>query len=517
MPDFSADPTQAFGEFAETVKSQLSATGEKVDGLAETVKSLTPRIEAVEQRSAAFSEDLDAKFEKLASGDQFAEVAERLKAVETKVERASKFGSQHGEKKSAWADHIESAAFAEYIKGGCKAKDGVRTKAPPIIGRGQGQFAVTIDDSLVGALDRPYDRPGVIELLRDSIGLVDVVNVVPPIGSQTYQYYMETAASETATVGTRLEVAIDGDPTPKTTCTVDNSEGFVPGRPVRFYGASTMTLLATKTLVSKVDSTGVLTFATDDLDFDAAIDDIVTSDEYLATQEGALKPAGFIAAEQKTVDLQTLATWVETTRQRLMYSNHTDLASWINMRLPKRHRENVEWHLLYGDGANDELHGFLHSSILPAGNTDTWSTDMSVGDSRADLVLWSATKIPGDVRTVAVLHKNDWFRILNHKTTGGDYLQQSGQGPTIINTPGLKAIGNVQVVLSRYIVETTGLVFAPEWASEVVPAGDAELWTGFVGEQRIYNKQTHLYEQSLAHAIKDNRAFRKVSFDGAPS
>jgi hypothetical protein len=510
MPDFSTNPTEAIGAFSEEVKGQLAATGEQI-------AELGTRIEAVENRPAPVVEDLDEKFAKLATGEQFSEVADRLKAVETKVERQRQFGSGQQERKSPWAQHIESAEFAAYVESGCKADGGVRTKAPLIITPARGQFAVTVDDSLVGVLDRPHDRPGVIELLRDPVGLVDVINTVAPINSQTYQYYMETAQSQQATLGTKLTVAIDGDPTPKTTCTVANSEGFVPTRPVRFYTAAGV-LIATKNLVSKADSTGVLTFATDDLDFDAAINDVVTSDEYLATQEGALKPAGFIGAEQKTIDLQTFATWMETTRQRLMYTNHTDLASWINMRLPKRHNDNIEWHLLYGSGeSNDELRGFLNATYLPSGQTDVWSTDMNTGDSRADLVLWSATQIPGDVRTVAVLNKNDWFRILNYKTSHGDYLQASGQGPQIINTPGLKAIGNVQVVLSRYVVETTGLVFAPEWASELVPAADAELWTGFVGEQRIYNKQTHLYEQSLAHALKDTQAWRKVSFDGAPA
>jgi hypothetical protein len=516
-PCFSTDPTQAFGELAETVKGQLSSTGDKVDGLAETVNKLTPRIEAVEQRSAVTTEDLDAKFAKLATGDQFAEVADRLKEVETKVERASKFGAPQGETKNPWAGHFESAEFAAYVKGECKNKDGARTTAPLLLGRGQGgQFAVTVDDSLVGVLDRPAYRSGVIELLRDPIGLVDVVNVVPPINSGKYDYYKETEQSETAVIGTTLAAAIDGAPTPKTTCTVTNSEGFVPGVLVLFYDASDA-LLASKTLVSKVDSTGVLTFATDALDFDATAGWKVTTEEILATAEGALKPAGFIAAEEDQLTLQTIAVWLETTRQRLMDTNVTDLASWINRKLPQRHRETIEWHLLYGSGTNQQLHGFLNSGILPAGNTDTWSTDMSTGDTRADLILWSAVQIPGDVRTVAVMHKNDWFRLINYKNTAGDYVQTLAQGPQIINTPGLKAIGNVQVVLTRKIVETTALVFAPDSASEVVPRGDAELWTGYVGEQRIYNKQTHLYEQSLGNAITDTRAFRKVIFDGPPA
>lgn len=518
------DPNSGPGAFATEVKKQIDGVGAKVDDVAEDVANLTTqvgqfgaRIEAVESRPAVTSEDMDAKFAKVASGDQFAEMAEQLKALETKVERQGQFGGTQPKPDDAWTRYFNSPEFAEYLKGQCKDQGGVKLPVDPVFGRSLGgQFAVTVDNTLVGSLDVPAQRAGVIELLRDPIGLVDVVNFVPPINSQNYEYYTETAQSETAVVGTTLTVAIDGDPTPKTTCTVANSEGFVPGVLVLFYDASEA-VLASKTLVSKDDATGVLTFAAGDLNFDANAGWKVTTEEILATAEGALKPAGFIAAKQSTLSLETIAVYLETTRQRLQHTNVTDLASWINRKLPQRLRETLEWHLLYGEGQNSELHGFLNSAILPAGQTDTWSTDMEVGDTRADLILWSATQIPGDVRTVAVLHKNDWFRITNYKASDGHYVQNMAEGPTIINTPGLKAIGNVQVVLTRKIVETTGLVFAPDAASEVVPAGDAELWTGYVGEQRIYNKQTHLYEQSLGHAITDTRAFRKVVFDSAPS
>lgn len=518
------DPSTGPGAFAAEVKKQIGDVGAKVDAVAGTVETLgqqvgqfAQRIEAVESRPAVTSEDMDAKFAKVASGDQFAEVAEQLKALETKVERQGQFGGTQPKADDAWTRYFNSPEFAEYLKGECKDDRGVKLKVPAVFGRSLGgQFAVTVDDTLVGSLDVPTQRAGVIELLRDPIGLVDVVNFVPPINSQNYEYYTETEQSEVAVVGTTLTVAIDGDPTPKTTCTVANSEGFVPGVLVLFYDASEA-VLASKILVSKDDATGVLTFAADDLDFDASIGWKVVSEETLATAEGALKPAGFIAAKQSTLSLETIAVYLETTRQRLQYTNVTDLASWINRKLPQRLRETLEWHLLYGAGQNSELHGFLNSGILPAGQTDTWSTDMETGDTRADLILWSATQIPGDVRTVAVMHKNDWFRLTNFKASDGHYVQNMAEGPTIINTPGLKAIGNVQVVLTRKIVETTALVFAPDAASEVVPAGDAELWTGYVGTQRIYNKQTHLYEQSLGHAITDTRAFRKVVFDSAPS
>jgi hypothetical protein len=381
------NPDTGPGAFAAEVKSQIDGVGAKVDEVAGTVTSLGEtvgqfgsRIEAVEGRPAGITEEsLSAKLGKLATGDQFAEVAEQLRAVETKVERQGQFGGTQPKPDDAWTKYFSSAEFAEYLKGKCKNRDGFKLEVEPVLGRSVGgQFAVTVDNSLVGSLDVPASRAGVIELLRDPIGLVDVVNFVPPINSEKYEYYRETEQSETAVIGTTLTVAIDGDPTPKTTCTVANSEGFVPGVLVLFYDASDV-LLKSVALVSKDDPTGVLTFATDALDFDAAIGDKVTTEEILATAEGALKPAGFIAAEQDTLTLQTIAVWLETTRQRLQYTNVTDLASWINRKLPQRLRETLEWHLLYGSGTNSQLHGFLNSGILPAGQTDTWSTDMEIG------------------------------------------------------------------------------------------------------------------------------------------
>lgn len=491
-------------------------------------EELGSRIEIIERRVQEYTESEATRYERLATGDQFAEIAEQLRAVQADVSRLSQLGTNPVEVLNRFVAHVKSEAFRAWIQD-ARENGGVldehrklpKDRIPHLLqpggqysGRMGGQFAVEIDASLVGSLDQSVRRPGVIELLRDPIGLMDVVNIVEAVNSRTVDYVRETEQSETGVIGTKLTAAIDGDPTPKTTCTVENSEGFVSGVDVIFY---TTGGIETKPLVSKDDATGVLTFATNALDFDAAAGDTVTTEEMLATAEGARKPAGLLATEDLTLQLQTIATWVVTTVQRLVYSNVTNLAAWIERRLPQRWREAMEWHLIHGSGTNNELHGFLNAAILPAGNTDTWSTSLTTGDTRADLVLFSACQIPGDERTVAVLNKKDWFRIGNYKASDGHYVQNLAEGPRIIDTPGLKAIGSVQVVLSRKMPETNGLVFVPEAASEVIPGALSAMWTGFVGEGRLDNEVTHLYEADAGNAIKDSRAFRKVVFDNPPA
>lgn len=517
--NFDGDPSQGMAVFGQEVRSQLQATNDQV-------AELNGQIEVVQTQFSEWQQSQADRFEQLMEGGRFAEVAEQLQALETQVTRLGQFGpGTPRQQVSRFHAHVASEGFRAWVDAQApREKDSGRTKIPhllefggPYSGRQSGQFAVDIDDSLVGVLDPSVRRPGVIELLRDPIGLMDVINIIPAISSRNYDYFRETAESETAGVGTLLAADIDGDPTPKTTCTVEESYGFIPGQPVIFYNTSATPSTQSRDLVSKDDATGVLTFAANDLDFDAPTGSRVTTEHFLATAEAAQKPAGYLEAEEVNETLQTIATWVRSTYQRLIYSSVTNLTAWIERRLPQRWRESMEWHCLYGSGSNQQLKGFLNAAVLPATNTDTWSTDLSTGDTRADLILYAACQIPGDVRTVAVLNRKDWFRINNYKAGDGHYVQNLAEGPRIIDTPGLKAIGSVQVVLSRMVTETTGLVFAPDFASELVPGLLSEMWTGFVGDDRIKNKVTHLYESDAVHAIMDDRAFRKVDFDGPPA
>ena len=202
-------------------------------------------------------------------------------------------------------------------------------------------------------------------------------------------------------------------------------------------------------------------------------------------------------ASLQSVDMQTLATYVILTRQRLRRTNLFDLAAWANTRLPIRLRETLEWHLLYGSGTAPQMHGFLNSTQMTAKSvgTDTWSTDIEDGGNRADLVLWAAAQIPGDRQIYAVMHKLDWFKLTNAKDQNGNYVHGEGEGPRIIDTPTLKAIGGIRVVTSSKIVQTYGLVIDPMGASSLGPGDDAEMVVGYVNDQLIQNQEVQSFLQ----------------------
>jgi HK97 family phage major capsid protein len=214
----------------------------------------------------------------------------------------------------------------------------------------------------------------------------------------------------------------------------------------------------------------------------------------------------------KSVDLQMLANYLVVTKQRLQRT--PQLAGWLEDKLRDRTRRNTEYHLLYGTGSNNELHGFFEDPDL---STVAWS-GMTAGDTRADLVLKSAIAIPGNGPRTAVMHKNDWFKILKYKSsTDGHYVHTSFGPVRIINTPGLQAIGNVMVVTSDTVLEGESLVADFNAASELVDSGVAEITLGWFDKLFIQNKIAMLYEVELAHAILDPGAFVKASWDSAPA
>jgi hypothetical protein len=373
-----------------------------------------------------------------------------------------------------------------------------------------------VDDGLVGDASVQTRIPSFYELLIDPPTLVDILNVVPPTGPDTHQGLVETEKSLRGALACTVRTAGTGGTTPVAVINVTNVEGFYVGQNVYVFTSAGRQGPEVITAITSTAGAEVLTFAAGEIDFDVAVGDVVVSDTYLATGEGETKPARVLEVDMKTINLQTMASYVITTRQRIRNTNVFDMMRWASGRLPRDLKVNLEWNLLYGSGSGGQLNGLLHANNLV--NTDTWSSSVSAGDNRADLILWSAAQIPGVGRTYAVLHKNEWQRIIKAKDSTGNYVHGAGEGPAIINTAGLKAIGDVIVITSPKVVDTTGLTIRPEAASEVPSANDAELTVGHVNTQLIQNKQTILYEESWEQlVINALQAYRKLNFDAAPS
>lgn len=510
-----AEPDGLHAQLAEVagalpaLTTAVEASETAAQAASASMAGLATRVEAVERHTAALGPSFEERFKELAAGERFAAMAGRIDAIEANGQRIGMAAPQ------AIANEFHSAVVSNeeltaYLAAGARKNEMVRFALPRLP---QGRHAgVTLDQNFLGDLSQDFFRTGIITLLQDPIGLVDVLNVVPPIDSDTYKFYRWTSASQVGAVATQLRSTLDGDPTPKSSIDVDTVVGFFVGQNIFVHTAAGKQGPEVVTGVVATPGSESLTFATDEIDFDGAIGDTVTSEEYEATAESAEKPAGLLEAEELSADLKLLATYAIVTRQRLQRTNRTNLASALEAELRKRNRDVREFHFLLGDNSTNQLQGLRNISGIA---TDVWS-GLDPGQTRASLVLSAAANIPGMPRVVAVMNKRDWFLLTNAVASDGHYVE-TGAGPTrIIDTPGLKAVGAVQVVISRFQSLTTGTIFAPE-TTEAVPGPISELQIGFINDQLIRNKWTWLYEEDWAHAILDESGTRKFTFDSAPT
>ena len=366
-------------------------------------------------------------------------------------------------------------------------------------------------------------RLPMFELLRNPmVALLDVIPKMPPVRGKTIEAPYWLRKSKAGFVQTLVNGAVDGDPTPKTTVTVDSSAGFFAGAYVRFYTAGSNTLLGRVKLVSKTDT--VLTFAADSIDFDIADDDECYCEAIAATADEGSKPAGHFANELATVTSQVIATHVKLTRQ--MLADAPELSAYIQGELRERIRESLEMHCLYGTGTAPQLNGFMNHGSL---TTDSWSS-LAVGDTMADLLGYSAGRIPSRFPKVCVMsigtdfeetgtaYESDWNKMIRVKADDGHYVH-SAMGPVrVIDEPGRKAIGAIRVLETQQMWPGSALMLDPRSASVLIPrAGMTRFEVGYDGSDMTQNLVTMLYEEGWAHMIKDAAAFRALSFDAAPS
>jgi hypothetical protein len=488
----------------------------------EATTQLSARIEVIDQRAASLPEaaSLEERFAQLATvPDQLTQLSANMESLQAQFGRVQTGAGGNPQQRRNFAAQV--AESPELI-----AWQAAFTRSPstpsfimdvPHLGAptrpGGRAFATVNDESYLGALAPEARRPGVQELLQDPVGLVDIINTVPQYLADSYAYVMETTKGQGGALATKVKVAVDGDPTPKSEIEVDDVTGFFATQVIVVHtatGAHTLTVLTVDAGNSK------LTFATNSVTFDAAVGDDITSEEYLATGETDAAGAGVMEFVELTAPFLSIPNYVILTRQRITRSTLLDLVSYSETELAKRSKRNMEHMLLYGDGTDPtQLQGFLtHSAI--ASQTDLWSS-MNVGDNRADAILWAACKIPGSPEVKAVMHKKDWFWIQTQKGSDGHYTNQQVGPVAITDTPGRKAIGSVEVVISDKIAQSTALVLAPQNASDLVPGTNSTITWGFINDQFIKGKTTAKLDADWAHAITDTSAFRKVSFDSAPS
>jgi len=495
------------GKAEDDVLSAVHSLGEQVaSAIGEVSKSteqLAARIEVIERRSAkepdaakADTRSDDERLEQLVTPitERIDELEARLKAP--RQEAATRAGLITPEVK-AW---IEGGMSGELRINGTPIDLSLPVRAKTDV----------VGSSEVGALAPPTYRPGVIERLEQPIGLLDILQQPPPISGDTYHYSRSTAEGAQGYLRTQIKTAGTGGTTPVNYVVVDAVQGFIPGQTVRIHITG-----ATKelTLVSVDAANNKLVFGTDTVNFDVDVGDGVSTTRYALTAEESSLPAGWIETEDKSQALAALAIFVTVTEQRLRST--TGLSAYLEGKIRDRQRRVLEWHVMYGDATASakQLAGFFNDTDLV---TKKWS-DLSTGDTRADLLLWAAAAIPTDRQVYAVLNYLDWQKIIKAKTSDGHYVMTALGPIAIVDTVPLRAIGSLRVVLSAAVTEGEALLLEPTMASELVNNGAAEMVWGYTGSGFTDMKKTVRYSQMWAHALLTATAFNKASFDSAPS
>jgi hypothetical protein len=503
------------GHFDQSVNALISQTTEQINAadvrIAESAK-------AADDRAAESAKAADVKIELVASEQEkkFGQVKSMLEGFGVKLDDSINRIEDLESKGQQPPAQARAETAGELAVKGLKFGTGGKILAPrsgytdpvkiPSL-LTSGQKATVLASSELGAAAVPVYREGILEKLQEAMDVASRLPYIPMPGAESYIIRKETVKSREGVTHTTLDVDIDGDPTPKTTATLTSVDGLAAGMYVTFFATSAHR----KKVVSFVPSTGVVTFATDALDFDMSAGGDVTFANYGTTAEEASKPYGFLEVESVTKSFQTLATIIALTNQRLNAA--PSLNAWVQGKLRERARRNLSWHVLYGTGTNS-LDGFASES---GAQTYAWSTG-STGDNRLDAMVRAASMIVGMGVVTFVMNKNDLFKLMLLKGSDGHYINSERFGTIpITGVSGQIYIGPYAVVVDDAVEvdEFFAIDFAN--ASELVDQQTSQLLFGYINDDFEKNIIRARYEDALIHAILSTDAYVYGSWDNAPT
>lgn len=370
--------------------------------------------------------------------------------------------------------------------------------------------ATPIGLTQVGDLAPTYRDTDLVSKRAAPACMLDVIPYLGVDGATSYEYYVETGASQYGYVHTTCTTLVDGDPTPKNTMIVDDVSGFVVGQDIRIHLAASTEI---ETIVSLTPATNTITVGTDEFDYDVPIGTSVTSTVYGATAESGTKPAGLVAYSKLNPSLKTIAITAPITMQAL--NSVAGLQSFIAEELQYRQKLVLDWHVLYGDiTVIDQLDGFLTNT---SAQTYLWSSG-EVGDTRADAVMRARTQIRPKGPLTVTMNEADWLTILLAKASSDGHYINTVFGPVqIVNTPERRAIGDITVNLCEAMQQGDFLLANHARASKFVDQQRSSFATGYVNTQFIQNEITARHEDTVYHAIRNFQSYVYGSWNSAPT
>ncbi len=476
----NSDEIETLTTQVEAIKSSLENVGGDYRGL---IDALTERVDELQTGAALL-------------GGKAADQPEGIKAITQQIADSEAYKGlfdANGQKAignpiNAW---FGKTRVPSYTAGGYKA-------ASP----------VTISD-MAGGNQTAY-RPGIF---TDQYWAMNLATRIPSIvvrNATTYTIPRETDASRYGAWTSTLAADLDGDPTPKSTATFTDTDGLMFGSVVRFYD-SNGDLLGSSTVISYVPATGVVTFTTDSLTWDAVTGDRVTSENYGVSAEEATKPSGWVGTENVSFNLKMLASLIPTTVNAL--NTIQGLEAMIESKLPERHLRNLSRHLLYGDDSAGQLQGLRSYS---GAQTYSWSGGVT-GDTQVDAVMRAANLIPWTSPIGIIMSQVDLPTLTLLKGSDGHYLRTGNFGMVPMSMVGTAwFLGPYELVFDYAVASTHFTVINWRDASEIADQDTASLMWGYINADFEQNIIRARYEATLCHAIKSTQAYVVGTWDSAP-
>jgi hypothetical protein len=492
--DQTADAVKSHHETLKEVadlKAQVKSIHDTVDGLP---GNWEPRLKAIDDRI----DEIQTGAALIGKGKP--DMPDGIKAITRTIEDSGDYKSMIASKgristpesgpQGSWSEGTDIKSYTEAMH--AKA-------ASPIV----------ISD-IAGGNQTAY-RPGTYSERRWEMDLVSRIPSLTVSGVTKYAIPKETQPSLYGAVKTVLNGAINGDPTPTSTATFTDVDGFIPGGVVRFYNNTTNALIGSAQIVSINTTTKVVTFVTNSLDFDAPDGSKCVSENYGVSAEKALKPSGFYGTENVEFDLKMLATILPTTVNAL--KTFSGLQSTLEQKLPMRHRRNLSYHLLYGDDGTQKLQGLR---TYTGAQTYNWS-DGVTGDNQADAVMRAANLIPWTSGIGVIMSQQDLPDLYLLKGSDGHYLQTGSFGMVPFGMVGQSwYLGPYEMVFDYAVTSSHFTVINWSDASEFVELDSASLAWGYIDDDFVKNIIRARYEAMCGHAIKATADYIVGQWDAAP-
>lgn len=430
-------------EGIEEIKAALDKATDDVRELMDTQKGEIKRIGKSQEST---DEKLNEHEQKLATlSGSLQKAQEKLDEFEVKLGRNGKLirSASDEEIKSLGSRFIDDEgvkSFLDELGSGTKFSKGLDIKGGFSTYRDASDASMllkallTTDPSSVGAaLDEwrvsgifaaPFRTPRIRSLLP--------VNRVGS-GVGAIEYVEET---EFSMIWTYLTVAATAGVT--TVLEVQNANGFKVGSKVTIGKGTAQEEVVTVASKDVDAKTITLTAAVTQTHSpgEGSANGTVTATEYEFTPEGVFKPTADFKLDDASAKIHTLATAIFATRQAL--DDVEMLRAHIDSRLMESLALSEEKMILYGDGSNTQLQGFLTN---PRRQEFEWSTSPA-GTTRMDAVLRMITlaALSNYPTSGIVCHPLFWQEVVLAKDANGRYLNDQVMGgnalsPTLWGLP----------------------------------------------------------------------------------